>query len=668
MHRNFLYSVERDMYLKELKISVLKNEDVNIPGEYQYLVREWKRSAQLGVPQNMDHLSENTRDLQVFERISDFDKYRLAYMNDYYNGRDELLGKLGCAIYYTYDDLSVYRKAGDNGLLAELRSHGLRLGSNLSEKNIGVSPASLAQYSQGNIVSRFGSENYAELFSKYACYGLVWHENQRKNKGLLLVVTPLENCSELVQSSIEFLLTIEHVTHDIYYPFTRERSDLLEAKEYNSGSLELYLDEHGDVVFASKHFEDIFGKKVTLGPLQGIGQFMPELSYLVRFFDENIPCRTREVMLLTAEKKNGFFLVSPKIIKTSQGKKGLHCTLQHSVKEKKAPEGVGGCTIKYNFDSIIGRSRLITELKDYAMRAAENSSNILILGESGTGKELFAQAIHSASLKKDGPFVPINCAAISKELLYSELFGYEDGAFTGAAKGGSAGKFEQASGGTIFLDEIGDMPLDMQSSLLRILEDSMVVRVGGKKFIPVDVRVIAATNQDLWKKVQNGDFRADLYFRLNIVTVKIPPLRERPEDLEPLIEELLKNLCRKNMISEIKIAPELIKLFRQYSWPGNVRELRNVIERCVNCSDTGVISPENLPQDLLETLRGRRIDAPVSPAVPSDAQGELNWRGYDRMKIIELMKKHNGNKTKVAGELGISRATFYKRLNEYGIK
>lgn len=668
MNKNF-FSKERDEYLRELKNAVLNNEDVSIPGEYKYLTEEWRRSAQADVPQGMDELTDSTRDMQVFERISDFDKFRLAYLNDYYTGRDELLGKLGCAIYYSYEDLSVFRKAGNSELLAELRSHGLRMGSKLSVENVGVMPANLSRDCPEQIICRMGNENYLEMFSKYACFSRFWNEERRNaRRVMLLVITPVETCTELVQDTINFLMMVEGISHDIYYPFTKVRGELLEADAYARGTLDLYMDEHGDVVFVSKRFEEIFGKFVAPGPLQGIGQFMPELSYLTRHFDEyRNPCQTREVMLLTAEKKNGFFMATPEIITAYNGKKGLHCTLEYSAKKKKTVVGKNdGSMLRYNFGSIIGRSTAMAELKGYAQRAAVGGSNVLILGESGTGKELFAQAIHSVSREKDGPFVPINCAALSKELLYSELFGYEDGAFTGATKGGAPGKFEQANGGTIFLDEIGDMPLDMQSALLRVLEDSTVVRVGGKKYIQVDVRVIAATNQDLWKKVKNGSFRADLYFRLNIVTLKIPPLRERLDDIGVLSYDMLARLSKKNGLQELRISPELLRLFQLYSWPGNVRELRNVLERCVNFSKDGYLSPEQLPEDMLSMFQS---DRPTRQELPAALVSErVNWRGYDGTTLVELLKKHGGNKSKAAADLGVSRATFYKRLKEYGIE
>lgn len=671
MYTKFLYTKERDQYLKHIKQAVADGEEVLIPNEYRYLVQEWKRSISAGVSHTQNELPESTRDMQTFERVSDFDKFRLAYMDEYYTRRDEAIGSLGCAIYYMDKSMSVYRKSGNAKMLARLRERGLRLGSTLSVKNVGVFAANMASEFPDQVICRVGSENYMELFSEFACFAHYWYDEYRDTCGIILAVLPAEECEDREQNIINFLLKVEDVTHEIYYPFSKKRSDYLDAWAYDKMTLELFIDEQGEVVFASRLFEDTFGKKISFGLPPTIAQFMPELSYLTKFFDEDRnPCQSREIMLLTAEKKHGFFVAVPEIFHMRDGKKGLHCLLQYSGKKKTsnpAPSGKGA-EIRYSFASIIGGSQSMARLKEYAVRTAENDSNVLILGESGTGKELFAQALHSASKKKNGPFVPINCAALPKDLLNSELFGYEEGAFTGALKGGAPGKFEQANGGTIFLDEIGDMPLDMQSALLRVLEDNTIIRVGGRKYIPVDIRVIAATNQDLWKNVQMGSFRADLYFRLNIVTLRIPPLRERRDDIAPLAEDILERIQSKYGGTRYELAPELIELFKGYDWPGNVRELRNVVERCVNYSQSRLVTPEQIPEELMSMLKAAERQ-PESGTVPPPAYAPAadNWRGYDRERVVALMRKHGGNKTKAARELGISRATFYKRLREFGL-
>ena len=319
---------------------------------------------------------------------------------------------------------------------------------------------------------------------------------------------------------------------------------------------------------------------------------------------------------------------------------------------------------KYTIDSIIGSGEKIQWLKMIALRAAKGKSTVLITGESGTGKELFAQAIHYASSRRHGPFIKINCASIPENLLESELFGYEDGAFTGARKGGKPGKFELANGGTIFLDEIGDMSMPMQAKLLRVLQEREVERVGGTKVTPVDVRVIAATNQDLESMMSQGAFRQDLFYRLNIIALHIPPLRERRDDLPELCEALLRKINRSLQFDVDGVSPEAMEMLTDYDWPGNVRELENVLERSVNLMDeVGDIQPEHLPPML------RRSGAKTESANQEKAQELAGiMEDAEKQAIYKALEAAGGNRSQAAKILGIHRSGFYQKLTKYQIK
>ncbi|MEG1758400.1 MAG: sigma 54-interacting transcriptional regulator, partial [Oscillospiraceae bacterium] len=368
-----------------------------------------------------------------------------------------------------------------------------------------------------------------------------------------------------------------------------------------------------------------------------------------------------------ADGKHHFYYVSSELLRDGNRVDGLKCMLRTAEQKKTSAFTALGQETRYTFDSIIGESKKLCELKRVGESAAQNASNVLILGESGTGKEMVAQAIHAANGDRKGPFVPINCAALPKELLSSELFGYEEGAFTGALKGGHAGKFEQADGGTVFLDEIAEMPLEMQSALLRVLEDGVVSRIGGKRYIPLDVRVIAATNKDLWSCVQQGSFRTDLYFRLNIVSIRLPPLRERLEDMKMLVEHLLGQLSEKGMSRAVGADEDVLGLLCEYNWPGNVRELRNVLERSANAAGSDTLTLETIPADIIALLTG--AGSASAGEMPRDVIVDVaSWRRSDKDRIAALMGKYNGNKSKVASELGVSRGTLYKRLREFGLE
>lgn len=317
----------------------------------------------------------------------------------------------------------------------------------------------------------------------------------------------------------------------------------------------------------------------------------------------------------------------------------------------------------YTMESIIGNSERMTWLKAISAKAAKGSSTVLIQGESGTGKEVFAQAIHSASSRCHGPFIKINCAALPENLLESELFGYDEGAFSGARKGGKPGKFELASGGTIFLDEIGDMSLSMQAKLLRVLQEKEIDRIGGTKTVKIDVRVIVATNRDLEDMVEKGVFRKDLYYRINIVTLLIPPLRERKEDILLLSKALLDKINSRVQHSIQGIMPEALKLLVEYDWPGNVRELENVLERAVNLLDDEVhIMPEHLPP-AFKKMRLFKEKEPLDNA--RQLAGIV--AETEKQAIYRALETAGGNRSKAAQILGIQRSAFYQKLQKYGI-
>lgn len=310
----------------------------------------------------------------------------------------------------------------------------------------------------------------------------------------------------------------------------------------------------------------------------------------------------------------------------------------------------------YAIDNIIGSSPKIMELKDIVAKVANSDSTVLITGESGTGKEIFANAIHETSDRRDNNYIKVNCAAIPPNILESELFGYEEGAFTGAKTGGKIGKFELANHGTLFLDEIGDMSIDMQAKILRVLQEKKVERVGGNTTKEIDVRIIAATNQDLVDKIENGQFREDLYYRLNVIPLHLPPLCQRQDDIPELCDFFIQKYNDKFGIYIESIEDEAMSYLKNYTWPGNVRELENVIERIYNFIDTNRIKKEHLPENILKN----NLIEPV---------GNLKRMldEYEKQIIVQALKTHSNNKSKTAKILGISRATLYHKLDKYGI-
>ena len=314
---------------------------------------------------------------------------------------------------------------------------------------------------------------------------------------------------------------------------------------------------------------------------------------------------------------------------------------------------------KYTINNIVGNSQEIVELKKLALKAARTNAPVLLMGESGTGKELFAHAIHHASQRRPYPFVRLNCAAIPKDLLEAELFGYEPGAFTGAGIKGKPGKFELAHRGTIFLDEISDLPLEMQPKLLRVLEEKETERLGGTHPTKCDFRLIVATHENLEKCADQGMFRKDLYYRLNVIPIQIPPLRERKEDIPIIAMHLIRMLNNDLGTNATKISPEVLRIFENYNWPGNVRELSNILERFLYSIDSDTIYVHHLPI-FLQTMR--EGPTKLQPTFLKHLREEM-----EREALLHAIHVSNDNKNKAAKLLGIHRTGLYKKMKKLNI-
>jgi DNA-binding NtrC family response regulator len=320
---------------------------------------------------------------------------------------------------------------------------------------------------------------------------------------------------------------------------------------------------------------------------------------------------------------------------------------------------------RYGFPRILGESETLKRAVGETQRVAQTEATVLLLGESGTGKELFARAVHHLSGRRDNPFVAVNCAAIPETLIENELFGHERGAFTGATDR-RQGKFELASGGTVFLDEIGELPLGVQGKLLRAIEEKVVDRIGGSAPVAVDVRVVAATNKDLKGAVDNGQFRGDLYFRLAVFPIEVPPLRDRGDDIILLAHHFASELGRELRGREAQLSPEAIDALKQHHWPGNVRELENAIERACILSDSLTLEPADLglgPTATRESESLEQLD--LSGTLSEVAHRALHV--VERKKIVRALEANQGNKSKTAEDLGVSYKTLLNKIKEYGV-
>ena len=352
------------------------------------------------------------------------------------------------------------------------------------------------------------------------------------------------------------------------------------------------------------------------------------------------------------------------VFSSSQERLGAVVVFEEVGNIRKLAERISGAKAYFTFDHLIGSSPAFLEAVTLAKRAARSDSTVLLLGETGTGKELFAQAIHNAGRLREAPFIPINCGAIPGELMESELFGYVDGAFTGALKGGRPGKFELADGGTLLLDEIGDMPHDMQVKLLRVLQMGEVQRIGSDKMVKIHTRIVASTHVNLAKAIEENRFRQDLFYRLNILPITIPPLRERgPEDIAALAEYFVKKISPR-----VYLSSEALDLFTSYPWPGNVRELENTIQRALHCCDGKVLEIKHLGLSSQSPPSFHATNCPVSDPIASPSKGFKTLKEMEQQLISSTLEATAFNMAMTAKRLGISRATLYRKVKIYNIQ
>lgn len=406
-----------------------------------------------------------------------------------------------------------------------------------------------------------------------------------------------------------------------------------------------YVDEQVDVVLSDLHMGDVSG----IDLLNLWKQKKPDTHFIVLTGE---PSSSAAVQAMKA----GAYDYINKPVNFDELTIVIRRAIDSNRKEKEIDDLRRRLDQKFGLDQIVGQSRQMRDVFAKIQRAAPVDSTVLILGESGTGKELVAQALHHNSMRKKGPFVAVNCAAVPATLVESELFGHVRGAFTGATDR-RMGRFEQADGGTLFIDEIGDFELGLQAKLLRVLETLTVTPVGGAEDRKVNVRVLAATSRDIIKMVKEGTFREDLYYRLNVITITLPPLRERTDDIPILCEHFIKDICDQKHTPRKRISPEVMRRFIAYRWPGNVRELRNTLESMMVLAEGETLTENDLP----ERITQEALPVAASGAIPSG----LTMDQLERMAITKTLQECGGNRTHAAARLGISVRTLQRKLAQY---
>lgn len=622
--------------------------------------RSHERCIKYGIEKSISSLGRTLRGKEFSELVkenSELMKIARPFMEILY---DFLKGS-GFSLYLTDKSGIVLTIIGDKDIIRDQTKTGIVEGADMSEKSAGTNAIGTAIY-ENSSVQTSGEEHFIKMFHVWTCSAAVIHDEEDNITGCL----NLTGRRQLVHPHTLGLVVAAVKSIENQIKVENANNKLLETYEYmntilDSISLGIYaVNKYGIVKTINKEACNILNIKEEDIIEKNVEVILPNWVNILKRLQMGKTYDNREE-IINNEDIRGRYNVSATPIVINHEVIGIVIVFREMHNVLKLVNKYSGGRAVYNFQDIIGESRQIKKVINYAKNISSSPSTVLIEGESGTGKELLAQSIHNYSSRKNNTFIALNCGAIPKSLIESELFGYEEGAFTGAKRGGHAGKFELSNGGTLFLDEVGEMPIDMQVKLLRVLQEGYVTRVGGDKIIPVDVRIIAATNKNLKEEVKKGSFREDLYYRLSVNPIKIPPLREREGDLPILIRYFFRIKSKKLNKNIKSIKADIYTKMMNYNWPGNIRELENCVENIVNLDgeetmffednenanitkDDFIIEESNLVNEKIYTLE------------------EL-----EKNAIIKAIKEDKHNMTKIAKDLGINRSTLYAKIKKYNI-
>lgn len=615
------------------------------------IMKSWIRSKKYGVDPTADINISNTYDisdrLQKSNTLIDAARPPITVLNQIVKGT-------GFRINLTDNEGYFLISEGDDEVLQKTTVLNRHLGVCRNEHIAGTCGISLSLVEDKPIqVNSF--EHYNFHLHEWTCSSAPIHGPKGNIVGVLNISGhySLINRHTLgmvagIASAIELTLKNEQTINELHY--YRDITDLI-IKEVYEGLI--VYDSQGKLSHSNPKGLEIMSAIVGNEDISNY----TKLKDKNHFFEFQHELLNKEFSTVIKRKRKYFYMTT-RFISSDNKKKNYKCIFFKNQEEihKITQRVIYSQRALYTFDDIIGKHETFNETIREAKLAAVSDAPVLMIGETGTGKEMFAQAIHNASVRKSGPFVAINCGAIPADLIESELFGYEAGAFTGARKGGKPGKLEMANGGAIFLDELDSMPLNMQIKLLRVLQTKHVSRIGGERDIVVDVRLISASKRDLLKEIEKGTFRDDLFYRVNTITINLPPLRNRKSDIPLLCDYFLKRLISRNYKPIYRIAPESLNILINYSWSGNVRELEGCMERAYVFENGNSITPESLPSYISNQV----IES-------SDSNNGKSLQNYERKLIAGTLKDCKGNVSQAARSLGIGRDTLYRKIGKYAI-
>jgi len=631
----------------------ISGKEVNPSNIRPEIYRSWQRSKAYGVDPFLRPEALMLSESELNERLKQNQQLidiTLPFMHILYKS----VQGSGFIVILVDKDGYLLKVIGDPDVIEQAKKNLLVPGANRSEQMAGTNAIGLALAEQ-RPVQIVGPEHYNKLFQSWTCTAAPINDTT----GKLIGVLNLSGSYRLLHKHTLGMVVsvVEAIERQLLINKRNEEIQLLNDLlvsiiEATSEGL-IAVDSKGKIMHVNLKVADILAL-----PRKGLESHVKKvIEQNPKFRDILISKKSINDKELVIKNNNlkKYCIISVNPIKSCKtGFLGNVLVIREKRNVHSFVNKITGARAKFTFDDIKGKNIRFLELIELAKKVASTDARIILQGESGTGKELFAQAIHNASNRSEGPFIAVNCGAIPRDLIESELFGYEEGAFTGAVKGGKPGKFELADGGTIFLDEIGELPLEMQTKLLRVLQENQVIRVGSSEIISVNVRVISATNKNLSREVTEGRFRRDLYYRLNVITINIPPLRERKDDIPKLALYFCRSISKKLGLSCPEISEEAMSFLINHTWPGNVRELENTIECGIIRSGGRTIFPEHLPIQSVEV-------EPEQDHIYLKPLSEI-----ERIAINRVLKHTKGNISKAAQILGLSRNTIYRKLKEYG--
>ncbi len=682
---------------KQYVLQGVMQEDILPPA----LIQSWRRCVTLG----LDPYAEPDSEDITYSTTTSVSQQLLSLVRPVMEDLHQFVEGSECVVIFADTNLCIVDVVGNRALQHELEHLGLSIGASWSEERQGANALALAMYESFPIQLDGAMHYRAALHPLYTSAAPV-HDLLGQTVGVLAVIGHHEHshphtlgmitaAAQAISNQLQMQVWLNNA-NDLLFELKTILQTLSEG---------ILLLQHNGVVsqmnapagtmlglipskVTGRRLQDVLPLPALLAQAIARQQSLSDEELVFDTLHGRVTCLCSLTPITSYRPETGLQdIVSPATLMLTEpvAADGFVMILRSIERVQKLVHRMTGARARLTFANVVGESPALKEALRLAKLASNSNSTILLHGETGTGKEIFAQSIHNSSARADGPFVAINCAAIQRELINTELFGYEGGSFTGADRQGRPGKFEQANGGTLFLDEIGDMPLDLQTTLLRAIETRTIVRIGGYRVIPADVRIIVATHKDLREEAMRGTFRSDLYYRLNVLAINIPSLRDRIDDLPLLVQHFLLRQSR-TLGRSFTITSEAITVLCQYSWPGNVRELENMLERVTYLMPGTTITAADLPIDVQQAIEHNRSDSVRDSGRATQSQNNPLGFHQSQPVVIEkrgALKEHNmnaetqaiiqaweasgGHITRAAALLGISRTTMWRKMVKYGL-